>query len=189
MTFIKNNTGCEHKISVGVIGNKKSKIKINITLGHVRLTNDANWLPKQLSCYFCSIVMNSQSYEVNVNKILELITTPKTSRHSCGNRSYLEYCITYNLQRGEIESTILSISVERHNFSNSKKNLKADLSNHFIFEFLCFRVTALCFECLIHWKEKFIITTLKQRFSSIFCNIILYKVVQLFTAFDSLRIS
>ncbi|RXG55540.1 hypothetical protein Avbf_17601, partial [Armadillidium vulgare] len=73
---------------------------------------------------------------------------PKTSKHSCGNRSYLEYCITYNLQRGEIESTIHSISVERHNFSNSKKNLKADLSNHFNFEFLCFRVTALCFECL-----------------------------------------
>ncbi|RXG69734.1 hypothetical protein Avbf_05136 [Armadillidium vulgare] len=90
---------------------------------------------------------------------------PKTSRHSCGNRSYLEYCITYNLQRGEIESTILSISVERHNFSNSKKNLKADLSNHFNFEFLCFRVTALCFECLSnHWKEKFIITTLEQSF-------------------------
>ncbi|RXG67723.1 hypothetical protein Avbf_15449 [Armadillidium vulgare] len=27
-------------------------------------------------------------------------------------------------------------------------NLKADLSNHFNFEFLCFRVTALCFESL-----------------------------------------
>ncbi|RXG55300.1 hypothetical protein Avbf_04471 [Armadillidium vulgare] len=27
-------------------------------------------------------------------------------------------------------------------------NLKADLSNHFIFEFLCFQVTVLCFECL-----------------------------------------
>ncbi|RXG73815.1 hypothetical protein Avbf_09235 [Armadillidium vulgare] len=30
---------------------------------------------------------------------------PKTSRHLCGNRSYLEYCITYNLQRGEIEES------------------------------------------------------------------------------------
>ncbi|RXG56552.1 hypothetical protein Avbf_16829, partial [Armadillidium vulgare] len=58
---------------------------------------------------------------------------PKTSRHSCGNRSYLEYCITYNLQRGEIESTIHSISVERHNFSNSKKNLESRFEQSFSF--------------------------------------------------------
>ncbi|RXG60658.1 hypothetical protein Avbf_14057, partial [Armadillidium vulgare] len=94
------------------------------------------------------------NFPLNCNKDLQVVgdavfqNRPKTSRHSCGNRSYLEYCITYNLQRGEIESTIHSISIERHNFSNSKKNLKADLSNHFNFECLCFRVTALCFECL-----------------------------------------
>ncbi|RXG73240.1 hypothetical protein Avbf_01740, partial [Armadillidium vulgare] len=32
--------------------------------------------------------------------------------------------------------------------SRTRMNLKADLSNHFNFECLCFRVTALCFECL-----------------------------------------
>ncbi|RXG73241.1 hypothetical protein Avbf_01741 [Armadillidium vulgare] len=40
---------------------------------------------------------------------------------------------------------------------------EADLSNHFNFECLCFRVTALCFECY-PLKVKFIITALEKSF-------------------------
>ncbi|RXG57579.1 hypothetical protein Avbf_11812 [Armadillidium vulgare] len=44
-------------------------------------------------------------------------------------------------------------------------NPKANLSNHFFLKFLCFRVTALCFECLSIRKVKLgIITKLEQSF-------------------------
>ncbi|RXG54983.1 hypothetical protein Avbf_12942, partial [Armadillidium vulgare] len=65
---------------------------------------------------------------------------PKTSRHSCGNRSYLEYCITYNLQRGEIESTIHSISESESRFEQS-------------FHFrICVFESPRCALSAYHWK-------------------------------------
>ncbi|RXG52779.1 hypothetical protein Avbf_12838, partial [Armadillidium vulgare] len=79
---------------------------------------------------------------------------PKTSRHLCGNRSYLEYCITYNLQRGEIESTIHSISESESRFEQSFQFRISVFSSH----------RAVLWSAYNHWKVKFIITTLKQGF-------------------------